>query len=103
MNILGKRIADRRKQLGLSQEELAYRLKTNQRQISRYENAQNDPTVKVLLAIAEALHTTPAYLLGFDDDPESPDLSEDERILIERYRSKNRDQQKKLLEIAEIL
>lgn len=103
MNVLGKRISDRRKNLGISQEELAYRLRTNQRQISRYENAQNDPTVKVLLAIAEALNTTPAWLLGFDDDPESPDLSEDERTLIERYRSKDRTQKEKLLEIAKIL
>jgi transcriptional regulator with XRE-family HTH domain len=103
MNLLGKRIAERRKQMGLSQEELAHRLKTNQKQVSRYENAQNDPTVNVLLAIAEALHTTPAWLLGFDDDPESPDLSADERELIERYRSKDREHQEKLLEIAKIL
>lgn len=103
MNILGKRIAYRRKQLGLSQEELAFKLRTNQRQVSRYENDQNDPTAKVLLAIAEALETTPAWLLGFDDDPESPHLSDDERELIERYRAKDREQREKLLEIAKIL
>jgi len=103
MNILGQRISERRRQLGLSQEELAHRLKTNQRQVSRYENAQNDPTVNVLLAIAEALHTTPAWLLGFDDDPESPDLSTDEWELIERYRAKDKEHQEKLLEIAKIL
>lgn len=107
MNTFARRMADRRRQLGLSQEELAHRLESNQRQISRYENGQNDPTVRVLLSIARALDTTPAYLIGASDNPDRPyaedDLTEDERALLEIFRSKNPDRRHNIVEILKLV
>lgn len=69
MNI-GKRIRDRRKELGLSADDLAEAIGKDRTTIYRYERGAIEklPT-NILVPIAEALHTTPAYLMGWDDDP----------------------------------
>jgi transcriptional regulator with XRE-family HTH domain len=105
MNPLGKRIALRRRQLGISQEELAFRMNTNQVQISRWEQSKNDPTTQTLLQIAKALDTTPTWLLGFTNDPERPldDLTEEEIELIEIFRSKSPERRHNLVEIARLV
>lgn len=87
----GLRIAERRKRLELSQEELAYRIGTNQRQVSRYERGANDPTGEVLVKIADALDTTIDYLMGRTSTPDRDshsqnDLSEDEAEIIRLIR-----------------
>lgn len=107
MNVLGERIAQRRKELGMSQEDLALLMQTHQRQISRYETGQNDPTVRVLIAIAQALDTTPTWLLGLSDNPERPltedNLTEDERTLLELFRSKEPTRRHSILEILKLV
>lgn len=69
MNI-GKRIRNRRKELGLSADDLAEAIGKDRTTIYRYERGAIEklPT-NILVPIAEALHTTPAYLMGWDDDP----------------------------------
>ena len=52
-----------------SQEELAALLKVSYVTISRWENGTMTPTMKYIPQLAEALHTTSAYLLGETDDP----------------------------------
>lgn len=64
------RIKERRIQLGMSQEELAFKVGTTQKQISRYERGVNDPTGDVLAKLADALNTTTDYILGRTDSPE---------------------------------
>ena len=106
MTIVGKRIADRRRQLEISQEELASRSGTNQRQISRYENGKNNPTWEIVAAIARELDTTADYLLGITDVVERQyrgDLSEDERELIHIWRNKRPDERRKMLEVVKLL
>jgi len=90
MSILGQRIHDRRIELGLSQEELAGRIGTNQRQISYYETSKNDPTGRVLKALARALSTSADWLLGLSDSAEPTsvnDLDRTEREIIMARRS----------------
>ncbi|MGX8697546.1 MAG: helix-turn-helix domain-containing protein [Prevotella sp.] len=74
----GKRIRDRRRDLGISVQELANRLGKNRVTIYRYESdAIEDMPFMVLQNLAEALQTTPAYLMGITDDPntnDDPDL-----------------------------
>lgn len=87
----GKRIAQRRKQLHISQEELAFRANTNQTQISRYERGENDLTGDVLTVIADVLDTTTDYILGRTDIPDRPlrssgDLNTDEQAVITAWR-----------------
>lgn len=65
------RIKDRRTALGLSQEELANRLGLSSRAaVSAVERGKCDMTTDRISRYAEALDTTPAYLMGWVDGPE---------------------------------
>lgn len=69
---IGQRIRSMRTQQGLSIDELAYRLGKNRTTIYRYENGdiENLP-LGILDSLAEALNTTPAYLMGWENSDES--------------------------------
>lgn len=71
MNI-GHRIKERRKELRISADELANKLGKNRATIYRYEKGdiENLP-LDILEPIADALDTTPQYLMGWDD-PSNP-------------------------------
>ena len=64
---IGQRIKDRRKELKISAEELGKRLGKDRSTIYRYENGdiENLP-LDILEPIAEALNTTPQYLMGWE-------------------------------------
>lgn len=66
---VGQRIRSMRKQQGLSIDDLAYRLGKNRTTIYRYENGdiENLP-LGILDSLANALNTTPAYLMGWDSE-----------------------------------
>ena len=63
-----KAILNRRKELGLTQEELANRVGTTKQMVSKYENAQRSPKVTMANAFADALETTLDELLGVEKD-----------------------------------
>ncbi len=65
---IGERIKYRREELGLSQDELARRLGYKSRSsINKIENdASGLPQTKIA-AIAAALQTTPAYIMGWEE------------------------------------
>ena len=66
---IGKKIRLQREFLGLTQEELAkklgYKSKTT---IAKIENGTNDIVQSKVIEFAKALNTTPAYLMGWEDD-----------------------------------
>ena len=66
----GDRMKQRRKELGLSAEALAERVEISPATIYRYENGdiENVPGSR-LAPLAAILHTTPAYLMGWDESP----------------------------------
>ena len=66
----------KRKALGLTLEELALRVGTSKQTIHRYENGQisNIPPEKVE-ALASALETTPAALMGWEEASELEEIS----------------------------
>lgn len=66
---IGDRIKARRKAVGLSVDELAERLGKNRATVYRYESNDIEklPTT-VLEPLAKALDTTPAYLMGWEDN-----------------------------------
>ena len=74
MNV-GKRIKARRKELGISADSLAEILGVSRATVFRYENGDIEKLpADILGPVAEALHTTPAYLMGWEDDaPPPPD------------------------------
>jgi transcriptional regulator with XRE-family HTH domain len=61
--VLGRVIAERRRNAGLSQEALAFRCKLHPTYISQLERGLKSPTVRVLRAIAEAVGTTASVIL----------------------------------------
>lgn len=75
---IGKRIFDRRTELGLTQTELAHACGyTDRSTIAKIESGKNQLTQNKIVAFAHALHTTPAYLMEWTDDPYDYDLDED--------------------------
>ena len=65
MNI-GKKIAERRRELGMTQEVLAEKLSLSAQAVSRWENGWNLPEIDNLKLIAEALKMSPSALIGED-------------------------------------
>ena len=77
MNI-GLRIKQRRKELGMSGEELAKRLGKNRSTVFRYENGEiENLPLDVLEPIAKALQTTPQYLMGWEEVQKNNDIIAD--------------------------
>ncbi len=66
---LGERIRELRKARGMTQQELAQRLHTTKQTIGKYEQGivTNLPLLRID-ELAQALSTTPAYLMGWEDD-----------------------------------
>jgi repressor LexA len=75
---IGQRIKQRRKDMKLSADELASRIGKNRATIFRYENGdiENLP-LDVLELIAEALETTPQYLMGWEEVQKNNDAIAD--------------------------
>jgi transcriptional regulator with XRE-family HTH domain len=79
---LGERIKELRKETSWSQGELAEKVGTDARQISRYENGRITPSLDVLARIAETLNVSLDHLV-FDEVPRRP-LHASENVLGER-------------------
>ena len=68
MTGIGERINARRKELGMTQEELSKKLGyKNKSTISQIENGVNDIMQSKVASFAEALNTTVAYLVGLEE------------------------------------
>ena len=65
---IGERIKERRKELGLSQQELADRIGvTSRTSVCTVEKDREDLTLERLRRYADALGVTPSYLMGWDN------------------------------------
>lgn len=73
--IIGDRLKERREAAGLSQADLAERVKLTQPSIGRLESGDTRETGK-LYALARELKTTPEYLTGESDDPSPVDVGD---------------------------
>lgn len=70
MSDTGQRIKKLRKELNITADELAQELNVSRSTIFRYENGDIEKVPAAIIEpLAQALHTTPAYLMGWDDDP----------------------------------
>lgn len=107
MSSQSKRIRQRRLQLGMSQEELAFKIGTSQKQISRYERDDSDFTGKVLLKLADALETTSDYILGITDSPDrevrEDNLDELETEIFTLLRSQPEDERRRALSVIKAM
>ena len=118
---LYQNIRSRRKELGMSQDELAKKGYTSRSTIARIENGEIDISRSKIIAIAKALKTTPSDLMGWSDElDDEPDrkysfkdeylsdyfikLSEDKELM-EIISKATRDihYKERLIQIAKIL
>jgi transcriptional regulator with XRE-family HTH domain len=68
---VGERIRMRREELNMTQDELAKKVGyTSRSSVAKIESNANGMVQSKLVAFANALQTTPAYLLGFDEQSE---------------------------------
>ena len=67
---VGERIKKRRKELGMTVDELAERVGKSRATVYRYENGSIEKLpLEVVTPFAEALDLDPGYLMGWTDDP----------------------------------
>ena len=111
---IGERIKYRREELGLSQDELARRLGYKSRSsINKIENdASGLPQTKIA-AIANALQTTPSYIMGWQETQQKNDaasslavrLMKDEEFLsvVEVINKLNPEQLASIKQVANVL
>lgn len=65
---VGQRIRERRKELGMSADELGKRLGKDRSTVFRYEKGDIEKLpIDILKPVADALKTTPEYLMGWDE------------------------------------
>lgn len=89
---VGERIKSRRKEIGLSAEQVAKELGVSPATVYRYEsNDIMNMRIDKLEPIAKALRTTPAYLMGWEDDKKENPPAESQRILESVNSSENVD------------
>lgn len=113
MNI-GTRIKERRKELGLSVDDVASKLNKNRATVYRYESndIENLP-LNILEPLAKVLNTTPAYLMGWKKENSTNieinsknTLSKEETTLLESFNKLNdlgkSEANKRVAELTEI-
>lgn len=111
MKSIGNRIKNRREELGLSQDELAQKLGYKSRSsINKIESGERNLTQSKIKAIADALNTTPGYIMGWSEGnvnllppEEAADimfkLSQDEEALIKILRGATEKEKKMIAEM----
>lgn len=85
---VGKRIAARRKELGLKQYQVCEMIDVNYKYLSNLETGRSAPSLELVMSLCRALDTTPDYLLTGTDRPRqtSEDISEKIKKLSENNR-----------------
>lgn len=72
MTTIGERIKSRRENLGMSQDEVARKMGYKSRSsINKIEVGSHNLTQKKIKAIADALKTTPGYIMGWNEERET--------------------------------
>lgn len=66
-NVIGTRIKELRIDAGLSQRELGEKLGFCNQSVSFWESGQREPSLDIVLQLAEFFGTSPNYLLGFSE------------------------------------
>ena len=67
--LLGTNIRSRRETMGMSQEEVADLASIDVRYLGGIERAQRNPSLRVIIAISQALGTSPVDLISDAHDP----------------------------------
>ena len=81
---LGQRIAQKRKELGISQENLGERLGVSRQAIYKWESDSAMPEVEKLVALSGLFGVSVGWLLGTEEEPTAPEeLTEAQLKMVE--------------------
>lgn len=99
-------IKNRRKELGLSADDVAEALGVSRATIYRYESTEIEKIpITAIVPLAQVLHCSPGYLMGWDDIKESipscADIQKEE--LLRNYELLNDEGRKNLLNQSRLL
>lgn len=91
---IGELIRKRRKELGLSQEQLSEMVGVSYQQIQRYENGNSMLNVENIQRLAKALALPVTFFFEplhshFAAEPTTPYTSSDEKLLLKNFRDLN--------------
>lgn len=89
-------IKQKRKELGLTQKQLAKIIHTSQQAIARYETQKAEPSLEILQALSEALGVPLSYFIDSD-------TSDTEHDYIALYRSLTAYNKKQVFEFMKLL
>ncbi len=99
-----------REERGFSQKELATKLGVSPTNIYNYEVGRTEPSIDMLIKLAQVFDVSVDYLIGATDDvnvsasaPVTTMLSSDERNLLKWFAGMNDVQKETLLELAKSL
>lgn len=99
----GQRLRARRKELGISQGELAKALGVSLSAVSNYETGQNAMREDVLLRLFSVLDVDPNYLYQDDFENRGPACGPEELSLLKKYRELNTSGRQALQAVADAL
>ena len=95
---IGQRIAERRKLLGISQENLGERMGVSRQAISKWEADAAIPEIDKLIALSKLFDVSVGWLLGTEDTAKpGAALSEEQLIMMEQIVQKYQQPQRKPL------
>jgi transcriptional regulator with XRE-family HTH domain len=104
---IGERIKKRRKELGISVDEVAKKLNKNRATMYRYESDEiENMSINILEPLAHALNTTPAYLMGWEletKEIEETDCDLKEKKLLKSFNKLNESGKDKVISNAQDL
>ena len=93
------RIKELREEKHMNQQELAMKLNISQASISKYEMGQAEPSIAMILALADLFCVSTDYLLGVSNcrlSLSSSDITEKEQHLLSSFRRLTELQKEKL-------
>ncbi|MEW6088331.1 MAG: helix-turn-helix transcriptional regulator [bacterium] len=105
---IGVRIKERRKELGISQEELAEALDVTYQQVQRYENGSNKLNVENIQLIAEILSVPVSYFFGAREfipisEKRASYAAREENKLLKSFRKiKNKSSQNMIMKVIKL-
>ena len=110
MSTVGENILAMRKHLGWTQEELAKRMGYKSKStINKIELGINDIPQSKIVKFADVLGTTPAFLMGWNENedqetpsPDKQELTEGEKMVLELFRKIPEERQPEALELLRV-